>query len=64
MKLGYKEHAWDWPNLFVISGIFNNQVGQYIKHRFGTEKKIKFVGSNQKFVIMEFVITEFHCSLT
>jgi hypothetical protein len=27
VKLGYNEHAWDWPNVFVTIGIRYNRVG-------------------------------------
>jgi hypothetical protein len=27
VKLGYNEHAWDWPNVFVITGNRYNRVG-------------------------------------
>jgi hypothetical protein len=41
MKLGYNKHAWDRPNLFIITGIRYNQVGYDSKHGFGTEKMKK-----------------------
>ncbi len=59
MKLGYKEHAWDRPNLFVKTEFVNTELDNVVKIDMGLKKMKASVPYNWEFGIIEFVITEF-----